>query len=55
MAQRDNQRPSPDAEGEHVAALAAISRRMRDPGLLERLRRSDDAGELYNLIAGGPD
>jgi nitrogen PTS system EIIA component len=44
-----------DAENAHVAALAAISRRMRDPGLLDRLRKSDDAGELYRLIAAGGD
>lgn len=44
----------PEAEGAHVAALAAISRRMRDQGLLDRLRKSDNAAEIYNLITGGP-
>ena len=44
-----------EAESAHVAALAAISRRMRDPGLVDRLRKSDDAGELYRLIAAGTD
>jgi PTS system nitrogen regulatory IIA component len=41
----------PGAGTAHVAALAAISRRMRDPGLPDRLRRSD-TGELYRLIVG---
>jgi len=45
----------PDADTAHVAALAAISRRMRDPGLLERLRKSDSAGELYRLIVDDPE
>lgn len=40
----------PDAEGEHIAALAAISRRMRDTGVLDRLRRSEDAKTLYDTI-----
>ena len=42
-----------DAEGEHVAALAAISRRMRDAGLLDRLRKADGGEALHRLIVDG--
>lgn len=41
-----------DAEGEHVAALAAISRRMRDAALLDRVRKAQ-ADTLYRLIVDG--
>ncbi len=42
-----------DAEGAHVAALAAISRRMRDAALLDRVRKAGTADAVYLLIAGG--
>lgn len=42
-----------DAEGEHVAALAAISRRMRDAGLLDRVRNANGANAVYRLIVDG--
>src|SRR6185312_1617615 len=41
-----------DAESEHIAALAAISRRMRDAGLLDRARKAEKANALYRLIVG---
>ena len=41
-----------DAESEHIAALAAISRRMRDNAMLERARKTEDAKALYRLIVG---
>jgi PTS system nitrogen regulatory IIA component len=42
-----------DAEGAHVAALAAISRRMRDAALLDRVRKAGTADAVYRLIADG--
>ena len=42
-----------DAEGAHVAALAAISRRMRDAALLDRVRKAGTTDAVYRLIADG--
>lgn len=42
-----------DAESEHVAALAAISRRMRDAELLELVRKAQSTIALYQLIVNG--
>ena len=40
-----------DAENEHVAALAAISRRLRNPEVLKGVRKADNATTLHSLIA----
>ena len=41
----------PDNAGsEHVAALAAISRRMRDQDFVQRLRKAAGAGEMYAVL-----
>lgn len=42
-----------EAESEHVPALAAISRRMREAGLLDRVRKAEKSNGLYRLIVGG--
>ena len=36
--------------GEHVAALAAISRRIRDQALAQRLRKAASAEAMYSLL-----
>jgi PTS system nitrogen regulatory IIA component len=41
-----------DAGNDHVAALAAISRRLRDAEVLKQARRTADAGALYQLLVG---
>lgn len=38
------------AESEHIAALAAISRRMRDQAVLDRVRKAEGAKTVYQLI-----
>ena len=38
------------AGSEHVAALAAISRRMRDAAFAQRLRKAAGAGEMYAIL-----
>ena len=43
-----------NAEGEHVKALAAIARRMRDDGSLQELRGAETAAKLYRLLVGEP-
>ena len=35
---------------EHVGALAAISRRMRDQAFVQRLRKAAGAGEIYAIL-----
>ncbi|MBV8526039.1 MAG: PTS sugar transporter subunit IIA [Acetobacteraceae bacterium] len=40
----------PDAGNEHVAALAAISRRLRDPDFTQRLRKADKAEKVLALF-----
>lgn len=40
----------PDAGSEHVAALAAISRRLRDAEVLALARKAADATALYQLL-----
>jgi PTS system nitrogen regulatory IIA component len=42
-----------DAGSDHVAALAAISRRIRDQDCAERLRKAENAAELYALLTDG--
>lgn len=41
-----------DAGSQHVAALAAISRRLRDAEVLKQIRKAADAAALYQLLAG---
>ncbi|MGP0058833.1 MAG: PTS sugar transporter subunit IIA [Beijerinckiaceae bacterium] len=38
------------SESDHVAALAAISRRIRDPDCAARLRKVENAPALYELL-----
>jgi len=45
--------PSAAPAGEHLAALAAISRRMRDPETVQRLRSRTTAARLFAELAGG--
>lgn len=46
---------SSDAGTEHLAALAAISRRLRDKEVLCRLRSARDSRALFNALTGpGP-
>jgi PTS system nitrogen regulatory IIA component len=40
------------AGNEHVAALAAISRRMRDAAFAQRLRKAAGTGEIYAVLTG---
>jgi PTS system nitrogen regulatory IIA component len=42
------------AGGEHLAALAAISRHLRDKGFAARLRKAADAGEVHALLCEPP-
>jgi PTS system nitrogen regulatory IIA component len=42
-----------DAGSDHVAALAAISRRIRDHQCAERLRKAENAAALYALLTNG--
>lgn len=39
---------------EHLSALSAISRRMRDRGVAQRLRQAGDAAQAYAVLTGGP-
>jgi nitrogen PTS system EIIA component len=41
-----------DAGNDHVAALAAISRRLRDAEVLRQARKTADAAALYQLLVG---
>ena len=41
-----------DAGNDHVAALAAISRRLRDAEVLRQARKAADAAELHQLLVG---
>ena len=41
-----------EAESEHVAALAAISRRIREPDCAARLRKVENAAALYAVLTG---
>ncbi len=45
--------PSAASAGEHLAALAAISRRMRDPEMVRRLRSRTTAARLFADLVGG--
>lgn len=45
--------PRSAEDREHLAALAAITRRMRDPETASRLRRERAAGRLFALLVGG--
>jgi len=40
-----------NSESEHVAALAAISRRMRDRTFVQQLRKATGAAEMHALLA----
>jgi nitrogen PTS system EIIA component len=42
----------PNAGNEHVAALAAISRPMRDQAFTARVRKAETAAALYTMLAG---
>ncbi|MFZ1988227.1 MAG: PTS sugar transporter subunit IIA [Alphaproteobacteria bacterium] len=44
----------PNAANKHVAALALISRRLRDKKVLEALRAARSQGEIYDLLVGPP-
>jgi nitrogen PTS system EIIA component len=44
-----------DAGSDHVAALAAISRRIRDQVCAERLRKAENAAQLYALLTSDGD
>jgi PTS system nitrogen regulatory IIA component len=39
------------AEGEHLSALAAVARRLREPQTLEALRHARDAQSFYRAIS----
>jgi len=41
-----------EAGNDHVTALAAISRRLREAEVLKQARKAGDAGALYRLLAG---
>ena len=41
-----------NADKEHLAALASVSRRLRDPETARRLRATAEPRELYNVLAG---
>jgi nitrogen PTS system EIIA component len=41
------------APSDHVAALAAISRRLRDEGCTQRLRKAENAASLYDVLTNG--
>ena len=43
----------PETAGEHVTALAAISRRMREADCAGRLRKADSAAALYAVLTDG--
>ena len=43
-----------DAGQEHVGALAAISRRMRNDDAVQQLRKAQDQATAYRLLAGAP-
>lgn len=42
----------PDAGGEHLKALARVSRRLRDRAFIAKLRGAGSADALYALLAG---
>jgi len=39
-----------EAEGEHVGALASISRRLREDNCAQRLRKAENAAALYAVL-----
>lgn len=44
---------TPEESGSsHLATLAAISRRLREPKMAENLRRAANAREIFDLLAG---
>jgi PTS system nitrogen regulatory IIA component len=45
--------PAAAAGEDHVAALAAVARRMRDEAVLARLRAAADAASVVALLSGG--
>lgn len=42
---------TPAKGGQHLPALACISRRLREPGVADRLRTTENAAELYRVLA----
>ena len=38
------------SQGDHLNALASVARKLRDPESVQRLRRADDAAELYGAM-----
>ena len=38
------------ASGDHLKALARISRLLRDPDVLKRLREADNPGEIFRVL-----
>jgi len=42
------------AAGEHLPALACLSRRLREQGVADRLRAARDGAALYAALAGAP-
>jgi nitrogen PTS system EIIA component len=45
----------PQSEGDPLNALASVARKLRDPGLVQRLRDAADEAELYQALEVGPD
>ena len=43
-----------EAGNEYLAALSAVSRRLRDREAVRKIRIAADASELHRLLAGGP-
>ena len=41
----------PGAGNDHVGALAAVARRMRDEDILQRVRKAHGAANLYRILA----
>jgi PTS system nitrogen regulatory IIA component len=39
-----------EAAGAHLKALGCVSRRLREPGVVERLRRAGDGRDLYAVL-----
>jgi PTS system nitrogen regulatory IIA component len=43
-----------EAGNEYLAALSAVSRRLRDREAVRKIRAASDASELHRLLAGNP-
>ena len=44
----------PGAGNDHVGALAAVARRMRDEGSLQKVRKANTAPDLYRILGDFP-